>query len=72
MGPYSKKVQQRRADAIKYLLSTNPQMDNYMKSIWESKLNGLAQNEDEYNKRIKQIYSPLKPKHRIWNRYGTE
>jgi len=72
MGPYSEKVQQRRADAIKYLLSTNPQMDNYMKSIWESKLNGLAQNEDEYNKRIKQIYSPLKPKHRIWNRYGTE
>jgi hypothetical protein len=71
MGPYSEKVQQRRADAIKYLLSTNPQMDNYMKSIWESKLNGLAQNEDEYNKRIKQIYSPLKPKHRIWNRYGT-
>jgi len=72
MGPYSEKVQQRRADAIKYLLSTNPQMDKYMKSIWESKLNGLAQNEDEYNKRIKQIYSPLKPKHRIWNRYGTE
>jgi hypothetical protein len=71
MGPYSEKVQQRRADAIKYLLSTNPQMDNYMKSVWESKLNGLAQNEDEYNKRIKQIYSPLKPKHRIWNRYGT-
>jgi len=65
MGPYSEKVQQRRADAIKYLLSTNPQMDNYMKSVWESKLNGLAQNEDEYNKRIKQIYSPLKPKHRI-------
>ena len=71
MGPYSEKVQQQRADVIKHLLATNPQMDNYMKAVWESKLNGLAQNEDEYNKRIKQIYSPLKPKHRIWNRYGT-
>ena len=69
MGPYSEKVQQRRADAIKYLLSTNPQMDNYMKSVWESKLNGLAQNEDEYNQRIKQVYSLLKPKHRGWVTY---
>jgi uncharacterized membrane-anchored protein YjiN (DUF445 family) len=69
MGPYSEKIQQKRADAIKHLLATNPQMDEYMKSVWESKLNGLAQNEDEYNKRIKQVYSLLKPKHRGWVTY---
>ena len=69
MGPYSEKVQQRRADAIKYLLSTNPQMDNYMKSVWESKLNGLAQNEDEYNQRVKQVYSLMKPQNKGWVTY---
>ena len=69
MGPFSEKIQQRRADAIKHLLATNPQMDNYMKSVWESKLNGLAQNEDEYNKRVKQVYSLLKPQHKGWVTY---
>ena len=69
MGPYSEKIQQKRADAIKHLLATNPQMDDYMKSVWESKLNGLAQNEDEYNQRVKQVYSSLKPKHTGWITY---
>tara|TARA_Y100000385_G_C12804097_1_gene513181 strand:+ start:500 stop:712 length:213 start_codon:yes stop_codon:yes gene_type:complete len=69
MGPFSEKIQQRRADAIKHLLATNPQMDEYMKSVWESKLNGLAQNEDEYNKRVKQVYSLLKPQHKGWVTY---
>ena len=69
MGPFSEKIQQRRADAIKHLLATNPQMDDYMKSVWESKLNGLAQNEDEYNQRVKQVYSLLKPQHKGWVTY---
>ncbi len=69
MGPFSEKIQQRRADAIKHLLATNPQMDEYMKSVWESKLNGLAQNEDEYNQRVKQVYSLLKPQHKGWVTY---
>jgi len=69
MGPYSEAIQQKRADAIKHLLTTNPQMDNYMKSVWTSKLNGIAQNEDEYNTRVKQVYSLLAPKHRGWISY---
>ncbi len=59
MGPYSLKIQQKRADAIKHLLATNPQIDNYMKSVWTSKLNGLAQNEDDYNFRVKTVYNQM-------------
>jgi hypothetical protein len=44
-------------------------MDDYMKSVWMSKLNGLAQNEDEYNQRVKQVYSLLEPKHKGWVTY---
>ena len=69
MGPWSEDKQSQRADSIKHLLATNPQMDDYMKSVWESKLNGLAQNEDEYNKRVKQVYSLLKPQHKGWFTY---
>ena len=69
MGPWSEQKQSQRADSIKHLLATNPQMDDYMKSVWESKLNGLAQNEDEYNQRVKQVYSLLKPKHKGWVTY---
>ena len=69
MGPWSEDKQSQRADSIKHLLATNPQMDDYMKSVWESKLNGLAQNEDEYNKRVKQVYSLLKPQHKGWITY---
>ncbi len=69
MGPWSEDKQSQRADSIKHLLATNPQMDDYMKSVWESKLNGLAQNEDEYNKRVKQVYSLLNPQHKGWVTY---
>ena len=69
MGPWSEHKQSQRADSIKHLLATNPQMDDYMKSVWESKLNGLAQNEDEYNQRVKQVYSLLKPQHKGWVTY---
>ena len=69
MGPWSEQKQSQRAESIKHLLATNPQMDDYMKSVWESKLNGLAQNEDEYNQRVKQVYSLLEPKHKGWVTY---
>ena len=53
MGPFSETVQKHRADSIQYLLDTNPQIDDYMKSIWQSKLKDLALTEDEYNTRVK-------------------
>ena len=69
MGPYSETVQKYRADSIQYLLDTNPQLAEYMKSIWQMKLNDLAVTEEEYYTRVKQIYSTLKPKHRGWVTY---
>jgi hypothetical protein len=69
MGPWSIEIQKKRADAIKRLLATNPQLDSYMKGVWQNKLNNLAQNEDEYNKRVKRVYSLLKPKHKGWVTY---
>jgi len=69
MGPYSEKLQKHRADSIQYLLDTNPQLDDYMKSIWEMKLNDLAVTEDEYYAIVKQVYSTLKPKHKGWVTY---
>ena len=69
MGPFSKTVQKHRADSIQYLLDTNPQIDDYMKSIWQSKLKDLALTEDEYNTRVKKIYSLMRPKHRGWVSY---
>tara|TARA_B100001094_G_scaffold55250_1_gene50796 strand:- start:43 stop:255 length:213 start_codon:yes stop_codon:yes gene_type:complete len=69
VGPYSKKVQKYRADSIRRLLDTNPQLDDYMKSIWQMKLKDLALNEEEYYARVKQVYSTLKPKHRGWAIY---
>ena len=46
MGPFSETVQKYRADSIQYLLDTNPQIDDYMKSIWNMKLNELAVTEE--------------------------
>ncbi len=69
MGPFSETVQKHRADSIQYLLDTNPQIDDYMKSIWQSKLKDLALTEDEYNARVKKIYSLMQPKHRGWVTY---
>jgi len=69
MGPWSEHKQSQRADSIKHLLATNPQMDDYMKSVWMSKLNGLAQNEEEYNQRVKQVYSLMKPQNKGWVTY---
>ncbi len=69
MGPYSETVQKHRADSIQYLLDTNPQLGDNMKSIWKMKLNDLAVTEEEYYARVKQVYSKLKPTHRGWAIY---
>ena len=69
MGPFSKTLQKYRADSIQRLLDTNTQLDDYMRSIWQMKLNDLAVTEEEYYTRVKQIYSTLKPKHRGWVTY---
>ena len=69
MGPYSETVQKHRADSIQYLLDTNPQLGDYMKSIWEKKYNELSVNEDEYLARVKQVYSKMRPINKGWVSY---
>ena len=69
MGPYSEQKQLERAGAIKRLLDTNPQLDDLTKAMWQRKVNALAVTEDEYNARVKEIYSNLKPKNRGWVTY---
>ena len=69
MGPFSEERQLHRVEAIKRLLETNPQMDDYMKSVWKKHATNIAYTEDEYNNRVRQVYSLLKPKHRGWVTY---
>ena len=57
MGPFSEQKQIERADSIQRLLDSNPQLDDHMKGIWLKHLRNLALTEDEYNKRVKEIYS---------------
>jgi 3-methyladenine DNA glycosylase/8-oxoguanine DNA glycosylase len=59
MGPYSEERQYQRAQAIKRLLDTNPNLDPVYKAMWEDKLKGLALNEATYNHRVKTIYSQM-------------
>ena len=60
MGPYSEQKQLERAGAIKRLLDNNPNMDSVTRSMWERKANALAISEEEYNARVKAIYSKMK------------
>ena len=57
MGPFSEKKQIERADSIQRLLDSNPQLDDHMKGIWLKHQRNLCLNEDEYNKRVKDIYT---------------
>ena len=59
MGPYSEAKQMERAESIKRLLDTNPQLDPVYKAMWQDKLKGLALNESTYNFRVKTIYSQM-------------
>lgn len=69
MGPYSEDKQLRRAESIKRLLETNPQMDDNMKSIWKKHAMNIAMNEDEYNRRVRSVYSTLQPRQKGWVTY---
>jgi len=62
MGPYSEIKQSQRRANLKLILA-NPKLSDDMKRIWRMHLNNLAINEDEYNKRVKQVFSLLKPRH---------
>ena len=59
MHQFDEKLQQKRAESIKKLLKNNPQLNHVTKSMWENKLNNLAIDEEEYNKRVKEIYRDL-------------
>jgi len=69
MGPFSEQKQLERADSIKRLLETNPQMDDYMKSIWKKHAMNITFNEEEYNRRVKTIYCQLQPRNKGWVTY---
>jgi len=60
MGPYSEELQQKRSKALKLILAT-PNISEDMKRIWRQHLNNLAVNEDEYNKRVKEVYAKVQP-----------
>lgn len=57
MGPFSEQKQIERADSIQRLLDSNPQLDDHMKGIWLKHQRNLCLNEDEYNTKVKEIYS---------------
>ena len=57
MGPFSNDIQGQRADSIQRLLDDNPQIDKHMKSIWLKHLRNLALTEDEYNQRVRDVYT---------------
>ena len=60
MGPYSEQKQIERAGAIKRLLDTNPQMNDITRAMRQRHVNNLAVSEEEYNARVKAIYSNMK------------
>ena len=63
MGPFSEDLQSKRRANLKLILA-NPQISDDMKRIWKQHLNGLSVNEDEYNKKVKEVYAKVQP----WNR----
>ena len=67
MGPFSEEKQYQRADSIRRLLDTNPQLDDVTKAMWETKLKTLCYDEDTYNERVKQIFSKVKRTNHIFS-----
>lgn len=63
MGPYSEKLQKKRQALLKLVMS-DPNISKDMRIIWKKQLDNLSVDEDEYNKRVKEIYEKLQP----WNR----
>jgi hypothetical protein len=63
VGPYSEKLQKKR-QALLRLVMSDPNISKDMRIIWKKQLDNLSVDEDEYNKRVKEIYEKLQP----WNR----
>jgi Fe-S-cluster formation regulator IscX/YfhJ len=60
MGPYSEQTQQDRREAIQRLLDSHPDMDPVTVAMWQRHLDSIAVSEEEYNARVKAIYSNMK------------
>ena len=69
MGPFNTSKQKQRKKSLEKVLKIKTLPED-MRIIWQRHLNNLAVNEDEYNARVKLIYSPLRPKHKEWNVYA--
>ena len=59
MGPYSETKQLHRINNIKSILA-NKKLPDDTRSIWERKLHNIAVNEDEYNKRVFEVFKDVK------------
>jgi hypothetical protein len=60
MGPYSERLQEKRSRNLERI-SHDPNLCEDMRRIWKQHLNNLAVNEDEYNKRVKEVYAKVQP-----------
>lgn len=56
MGPYSEEKQYKRAASIQRLVD-NKSLSEDVRQLWRQKLIGLALTEDEYNRRVLEIYN---------------
>lgn len=59
MGPYSDELQYRRAAAIQRLLD-DPTLSEDARRIWEGHLRGLSRSEEQYNARVRQIWTDMR------------
>ena len=55
MGPFSETLQNKRKASLEKILAT-PGLSDDMKRIWQQHLNNLSVNEDEYNKRVVEVF----------------
>ena len=55
MGPYSEEKQNHRRSNILKILK-NKKLPDDMRIIWQNHYNNLATHEDEYNKRVYEVF----------------
>lgn len=59
MGPYSEERQLRRAAAIQRVLD-QPDLNPEARRIWTNHLRGLSRSEEQYNARVKALYTEMR------------
>lgn len=59
MGPWSEERQYQRAQAIARVLA-DPNLNEDARRIWENHLKNLSRNEDQYNARVRQIWTEMR------------